>query len=294
MKKLISICLCMMLVLIGCSGQTETETEVDDGTIVLKVYMVSPQSGGDEVYRYTDYALGEFMSLQTAYGEESYIYKQALEEYEKTQEVKLWIEYFDYTENLDAQLEEDRKNGTLPDVIVENSISSNDAYALLLSDLFLDLTPYMEQDGLYDSGNYYNAVLEAGVWQNQQRILPLSFNMNTIMSSEETLSRNHLNLETADLTDWIAQFTDCANRMQKDNRNQEALAQFVSPITFFPVNIWLSATGESFVDYEQKTVNLDRDFYKTLAQFYKEYAIQEAKGEENILNEESYMIIMET
>lgn len=261
-------------------------TSRNNGSVVqLKVYLVAPQSQGDNIYRYTDYALGEFMSIQTAYGEEGYIYKTMLEEYQRENEVELDIEYFDYSDDLDAQLVRDLKNGTLPDLIIENSINYNDAYALLDADILLDLSSYVEEDGLYDNDEYYNEVLRAGQYQGQQMILPLSFNMSTIMSSKESLSQYNIDLSEADLQEMLVQFAGQANRMQQGDAAQELLAQFVSPSGDFPIFMLLAAGGGALVDYEEKTVELDQEFYKYVAEFYKQFARQEMGSLEAVIEQ---------
>jgi len=112
----------------------------------------------------------------------------------------------------------DMKNGVLPDLIIENSISYNDAYALFDADILLDLSAYVEDDGLYESGEYFNEVLRAGQYQSQQLIMPLSFNMTTIMSSEESLQRYDLDLSKADILDVLDQLTSRANMMQQEEK----------------------------------------------------------------------------
>ncbi len=259
--------------------------EENESVIQLKVYLVSPQSHGDNIYRYTDYVLGEFMSIQTAYGEEGYIYKTILEEYQKENPVELEIEYFDYSDDLDAQLVRDMKNGVLPDLIIENSISYNDAYALFDADILLDLSTYVEDDGLYESGEYFNEVLRAGQYQSQQLIMPLSFNMTTIMSSEESLQRYDLDLSKADILDVLDQLTSRANMMQQEEKEQELLAQFVAPMGDYPISMLLAAGGGALVDYEKKTVELDQEFYKYVAEFYKQFAIQEMGSLEAVIEQ---------
>ena len=291
---LISLVICLLMRWPQIVGLWQQWFEKGNGNgeaaVQLNVYLVAKESGGkNEQYRYTEYALGEFMALQTGYREDGYRYKTMLEEYQKENSVELIIEYFDCSDDLHAQLVEDKKEGKLPDLIIEDSISFDDAYALLDADILLDLSSYVQEDGLYDSGEYYNEVLQGGQYKGQQMILPLSFNMNTIMSSAESLERYNIDLSEAGLLDMLVQFTSQLHMMQQEDPQQELLAQFVAAEGDFPIRILLAAGGGTLVDYEEKKVQLDPEFYKEMAEFYKQFAIQEMGSLDAVIEQGTYL-----
>ena len=272
-RKLLSWALCVILLfgITGCFGKRNQNGADAEEVVPLNVYMVAPEMTGAQSYIFTPYSMGDYTALLSAYGEEGYRYKNILENFEKDYPAELNITYFRFTDELDAQLDKDLNAGTLPDVVIEDSLSEVDAYRWFEADLFLDLMPYVEKDGLYTSGEYYNEVLRAGIYKEQQLIMPLSFNMNTIMTSEESLSRHIVNLDDNNLSELLAQFTDVAEKMRIEGENQEVLAQNCSRMTDFTIVILLSAAGEEYIDYETKTVNLNQKWFETMAVFYKSF-----------------------
>lgn len=280
---IIILTLSLLLQAASCTSQPQEDSGSDSG-LSLTVYMVAPRMHGDASYPYTDYALGEFMGLQTAFGEESYRYDQILRSYEASHPIDLTIHYFDFSEDLNQQLWQDQRSGTLPDVIIEDALNNDDVYALLEAGLFLDLKPYADQDELYGSGDYYPSLLQGGLYHSEQLLLPLTFNLNTLMTSQENLRQYAVSLSDSTLSEWLNQLTHCAEGLQDPYVNQEVLAQFISPLTEIPVLILLSASRADILDYENQAIHLDADFYSSLARFYKAFSKQEARDFQSLLN----------
>ena len=63
---------------------------------------------------------------------------------------------------------------------------------VMASDVFMDLTPYLEEDKNFQRENYQEAVLQCGVYEGKQYVLPLFYQVPVLYLKEETAIENHL------------------------------------------------------------------------------------------------------
>ena len=91
--------------------------------------------------------------------------------------------------DMDSQVEQDIKNGTAPDLILLNRDSGIDAVRMAEMGLLENFAEYIEKDTTYDAENYYGNVMNAGIVNGGQYVLPMSFYVPFLVSSEETMAR---------------------------------------------------------------------------------------------------------
>ncbi|AGK96023.1 ABC transporter substrate-binding protein [Clostridium pasteurianum] len=131
------------------------------------------------------------------------------------------------------------------------------------SEMLLDLKPLMEKDKDFKKEDYNTKVIEAGLYNGKQLIMPLDYYVNQYITTEQLLKNNNIKLED--------------NYSQKDFMN--ALDGYISSINgnknkflfAMPMNIgdFLASSGEEFIDYNNKRVYFDKPGFKEIIDNYK-------------------------
>ena len=194
MKKYIALLLLFFaLFLTGCiSGNRDISHTVlqEEKPETLSVYVNGNRmhNQGEEYY-FNFVSVGPSGPLTFGLNEEGHILYDALHAFEEESGIELEITYFEFPKDMELQLKEDRENHTEPDVVLWDNrrwggkvgtIDDENMFRLIADDWFYDLTDYMDSDGIYDSGEYYNEVLRAGRWKDRQYVVPFLFNMDDV------------------------------------------------------------------------------------------------------------------
>lgn len=147
----------------------------------------------------------------------------------------------------------DTLSGDGPDILVLDNMSTR---KLEKSEMLLDLKPFIEKDKDFKKEDYNTKVIEAGLYNGKQLIMPLDY-------TEQLLKNNNIKLED--------------NYSQKDFMN--ALDGYISSINgnknkflfAMPMNIgdFLASSGEKFIDYGNKKVYFDKPEFKEIIDNYK-------------------------
>lgn len=119
-------------------------------------------------------------------------------------EVELNVTAFSGAEEMDAQITNDAAVGDGADVILfHSSATTLDMMKMAGNGAFLDLAPMLEADGSYDPANYY-AVLDAGVVDGMQALMPIRFGLSYFLTTEEKLEAADLDLpQDYTVSEWM-------------------------------------------------------------------------------------------
>ncbi len=280
-KRIFALLLSIVLLTSCSSAPTEEvpedlETTSESSTIsepefdrenTLEVFMVgAPVSWGDEGdFNTTMYQIGDLPTNFHTWGEKGHIYYTALNDYQKQSTLDVHITYGQQYE-LWTYLD----NGNVPDLIVSDNRA--DIAELMAQGEFLDLFPYFDQDGIYESGNYVNPVLEAGLYFDHQYVFPLLFTMNALITSEQSLARHDLTL-TSDYT-----FDDMVNTFvtaYREAENTDDKHFLISHSTYFTqgtlYQVFARASGQAAYNPKTGKVVLDREYFKQMAELYEAF-----------------------
>lgn len=80
--------------------------------------------------------------------------------------------------------------GKGPDVLLLDNFSTINWNKMAINHQLTDLSQYMSVDNAFHRENYFSAALNAGVLEEKQYVLPLSFKCSSFFSSERKLCRN--------------------------------------------------------------------------------------------------------
>lgn len=279
----------LALMLIGCqSPQKDTDIVTEEAVEELDIFLV-----GDKVQEYyasedresayytTMMTLGEKAGLTSVFGEEGFVFYDAFKAYEAQTGTHLQLHWFDYPENMEEELEK-LPEEELPDLILSNMTSKADYTAYMKSDMFYDVSEYAEDEGLYTEGKYYNSVLNAGKYLNKQYILPIMFNIDTVMGSEENALRYNLPVKDAQSH---AEVVDILTNELKKGEAEDPVCQYVAGISYYTPYMLYAASGEQWIDYETNQASLDQNRFNQMAVFCKSY-LEDQLGRELVEGEQ--------
>mgnify|MGYP003818745399 CR=1 FL=1 len=177
-------------------------------------------------------------------------------------------------------LKSDLSAGAGPDLILfmtggQADNEFDDMEKTMQSGIFQDLNGYLAGDTEYTSEDYNTAVLNAGVYNENQFYIPLGYKVETLVTTEEMLASVKQTLpETADA------FNQCMCSFGQTYRDDTGKYFSAHPNMFF--NLFWSS-GISILDYDSKTVSADGDELGALLDAYKElYEIDCGRSEKEL------------
>ena len=280
-RKILALFLILTLLTSCSSASTEEDSEfsepISESSVVavseldrentLEVFMVGmPVSWGDEGdYHTTMYQMGDLGSNSYTWGEKGHIYYDALNNYQKESALDVRITYGQYDELWNYLLD-----GNAPDLIVSDTRA--DITELMAQEEFLDLLPYFEKDSIYESGNYVNPVLEAGLYFDQQYVFPLTFTMNALITSEQSLARHDLML-SSDYTfdDMVNTFTNAYREVENTDDKHFLTSTANGSAQSIAYQIFSRASGQTAYNPKTGKVVLDEDYFKQMAELYEAF-----------------------
>lgn len=277
MKNRWMILLLLLLIFTtGCRGNSDKEikTETEEKPEKLTVWVVADSvteyyasEDREEIYYTTMMALGDFSNTTIEYGSKGFLFYDAFESFQEETGIQLDIRWYPYPE----QMEEELKKTDLtqqPDVILSNFTSYADYYLYMEQGLFYDLMDLFEQNEMYSEGKYYNQVLEAGQFNHKQYLVPILFNVDTVMGAREIWNELGLYLDNAEKHSEFLNMLAAAQ--EKQSIGQVACQFNVAGCSYLPYIIY-SSSGEKWIDYEHWTTYLDQTEFRNMCVFYKQY-----------------------
>ncbi len=276
MKKLV-ICLLMLSILLGCQKTQTSRRPVEDSVEKLNIYILGDATtehimseNKTNVFYTTLMRLGEYCS-SVCYGEQGFLFYEAFQQYEEQTGIELELHWYRYPDELEKALASAGKN-ELPDLIITNYTSTADFYRYMKQGLFYDLTPYTEEEELYTQQAYYNSVLEAGRLGGKQYILPILFNIDTVMGNTDNWQRLGLQFEKAQTHE---EFMNFLLNAQQQKETAETAGQFLTEIALYTPYIVYDSAGETWIDYETGEVQLDAARFGQMAEFYRNFLLEQ-------------------
>lgn len=263
-----SLLLCLCTLLSGChpEGELNTRISTEDKVDSLDIFLVGDaihEVGveGDEqnVFYTTMMTLGDYDGNTLCYGEKGFVFYDAFEEYQAKTGIQLNLHWFPYPENMESALVSSDVSD-LPDLILSNATSKADYYLYMKQGIFSDLSEFTEEDALYTEGNYYNEILKAGTYANKQYLLPIMFNIDTLMGCQRVWDELGLYLDNIETH---KELMEILIDIQEREQIEELCGQFVSALAYYTPHILYAATGSDWIDYEAEQAQLDeQDFVR--------------------------------
>lgn len=240
MKKVVVLTLVLMMILSGCqvsSSEDKVETKPTDELVVY----IPP---------YADYWINPIIwAFKRQYGVEVTTVNFSNENYKE------------YGEKVTAEL----LSGEGPDIIFPNYMFAN-THKLMENDIFMNLSPYFEQDKEFYEEDYLIKAFDAGKLGDKQYIVPITFSAPAYISSIEKTNEIGFAWDNAQtVSSFINQISDLLPAAQK-NSGFKQMMRSQNWIYYF-----MDLSGIEFIDYEEKTVCSDEETIKEFFESYKRY-----------------------
>ena len=150
--------------------------------------------------------------------------------------------------------------GDGPDILYLDNMSTR---KLEKSEMLMDLKPLMEKDKDFKKEDYNTKVIEAGLYNGKQLIMPLYYHVNEYITTEQLLKNNNIKLEDNYSLKAFMNALDGYISSINGNKNKFLFAT--------PMNIsdFLDSSGEEFIDYNNKKVYFDKPEFEEIIDDYK-------------------------
>ena len=283
--KAIIIILCFGCIITGCSIVKMQESEIESGYEIpekLSVYIVADavheyyqSEDRENVYYTTMMSVGDFDITTTTYGEKGFMYYDALNSFQKETGINLDIKWYERAFQMEEDLAKMDKT-EWPDLIITTNSTTADYYQYMDEGYFCDLTDFVAEREMYTSGAYYNQILRAGEYNQKQYILPILFNIDTIMGSQEMWEK--ISLHVGDVNTH-SELLDALIYSQNQNAVEQVAVHFGSDAAIYLPHALYSAAGEKWVDYEKGGTNLDESAFRKMGVFYEQFLDEQFEEE---------------
>ena len=126
--------------------------------------------------------------------------------------------------------------------------------------VFADLEPYFEADN-FDWSGYNQAVMDGGVWDGHRLVVPLSYMLPILYTSQTALDETGFSVENCDTFDG---FLDEVEKIKSDPKQTREAFRSEWAFYYFPYN-----SGLPYADYDRKKVDLSFPELEQGASIYK-------------------------
>ena len=296
MKKYIIISFILLFALISCQvPHTDNTTSLaEEKPEKLIVYLTgnAMQSAENDTsqsisYYFSTYTLGPANPLFIQYGQEGFLLSDALQAFESESGITLDLRFFMTKGDMEKQMQIDIEQGEAPDLILLDHMTyagekgSDSLYRLMAEDWFYDVTDFMQAEGLYSNGNYYTPVLRAGIFKERQLLLPILFNVSTLMAGQETMAQTGFYLQPDMATEeWIQGLESVMHATPEGIEGLDFLGAHLDLFQIIPA--LFQAAGVKPVEEETGRITLEKDIFERIAGFYADYLRMQYRGESEI------------
>ncbi len=232
----------------------------------------------------TPYSIGYFYSRGQIGFENGNVLESAIKEYAKSNNLEVEIQYLSKPteENGITLLENSYNNSCMPDLIIASRAEQIDYTNLYENELLFDWSEYMEKDEGISYDSYYMEVLQGGIINNEQVVIPLLFNLNGIISDKVYLAENEIDI-SKDLTyQEIVEILQQSCISMMNNERVAGIAETSGQMLFgqYIPSILLSSAYSSYYYNDGTTwnTNIESDVLEEIINTVSLYQRQDCAG----------------
>lgn len=145
--------------------------------------------------------------------------------------------------------------GEGPDLLLFTSFGGEDVYKLMKAQVFAPLDEWMEKDDNWNREEYVENVLDAGVFGGTQYVMPLRYQLPTILTTKGRLEE--LGKTKEELNSTLSILEEMA-AIKESGKRVFASGGFV----------YILYLGDPLVDYEAEGIGIDRELLERAATAY--------------------------
>ena len=287
-KQLFFLVVVVCMLCIACRGREEIDDEAikeENKPEKLVVYIngspntIESQYVSDEFYP-TNYTIGprHINGIPEASG--GNVFQTILEEYEEKTGINIEIYYLD-DPGVDERyaLQELYETGQdMPDLVIANKYHQYDYYNMAKQGLLLDVSPYISNDDeKQDDELYFKRILDDGKIYGKQYIIPLTFNINALITSDSYLNEIGFQISESQVDyEEIIYLLKHSCMEMVNSKGKEAI--YESSGTFngqYIMGIMLSAAYDDYFDDEVNSTFISEEVLTSIFQVMELYIQQE-------------------
>ncbi|MFZ2538942.1 MAG: ABC transporter substrate-binding protein [Oscillospiraceae bacterium] len=168
--------------------------------------------------------------------------------------------------SLKAKLHTELMSGRGPDILILNPNLFGDINKAMQAGAFCDLNEFLRNDAEYNADNYYQNVLSAGKYKDKQYVMPLSFNVPVLMTTQHMLKKSEFNPDNCnDYQGYISEVVKFIEKSKKGNGTFSLLGYNTDPPSF------LQYIETNMFDYKDRIIDLKIDELRQICLDYKIY-----------------------
>ena len=173
-------------------------------------------------------------------------------------------------EEFEAQIRTEIPAGKGPDLLYANGSTLPDVYKTMSAMLFEDLCPYMVRDEEFRTEDYIEGIMDGGVLQEKQYLLPVSHSPSLLTTSEELLAEAGVTLDELATYDG---FIDACTRFCDVFPGSNFFLD-LGPYDLDSLNLQCLWDFGGFhpIDYENNTVALDEAKFRMAVDLCRLYS----------------------
>lgn len=153
---------------------------------------------------------------------------------------------FSSEDNLKERLTTDLLTGEGPDIILFKPYTFNSLHKVMDNGIFADLGGLIEADGEFNLSDYYEKVLDYGVYKGKRYFMPVDFWLPVLYTTEGTLKKNGVEIDESQWT-WD-ELAKISGEFMKRNEGKDKFM-------FLGLMTDLTNAGIPLVDYDKKSSN---------------------------------------
>jgi multiple sugar transport system substrate-binding protein len=150
-----------------------------------------------------------------------------------------------------------------PDVIYFNSFYIDSINKLLKTGAFADISSFSNKNLDLKSGDYNQKILNAGVYKGKQYFIPLTYSIPILFSTKDSMKTNNLNLQGELSGKEFFNSLEPLIDSYKDEKDKYIFSDYMG------LGDFLESSGVEFINYENKTVDLNKKEITNMLEIYK-------------------------
>lgn len=235
---------CVCIPLSGCAGKKE-ETEQTDKSLTLCV----------------DTFINE-------------TYQAAFEEFVKTYpDVKLNVEVYDDlilgAQKINTQI----MAGEGPDLMILQCYGNADVYKMMRAGAFAPLDDFIKEDSTWNAADYAGAVLDAGVYDGKQMVMPLSYYVPVAVTTKQNLENAGISLDSCNT---MLSFLQETSKFYEMDGVKQVLGDAGMMSTFY------AYLSESFLDYSEGKLGVEEETLRQACEAYKNFYKEDSSPDSSV------------
>lgn len=154
----------------------------------------------------------------------------------------------------------DTLSGEGPDILLLDNMSTR---KLEKSRMLVDLKPLLEKDSDFNEEDYNMPVINAGIYEGKQVVMPLDYYVNQYITTKELLDSKNIVLDKVENQN---DFINAIDTYISSLNNEKNKYLFGAPIN---IEDFLASSGEKFINYDDKEVYFNKPEFKEIIDNYK-------------------------